>query len=86
MQKRLKTIDEELIKHQAKIAEQQRQLLEQEEMIETQLQEIDALNQELDQREEEIFELKMENRNFYDVNVIQEQRMNSIKQMMTEKP
>jgi hypothetical protein len=25
----------------------------------------------------------MENRKFYDVNVIQEQRMNSIKQMMT---
>ena len=28
----------------------------------------------------------MENKNFYDVNVIQEQRMNSIKQMMSEKP
>lgn len=38
-------------------------------MVETQLQEIDALNQELDLREEEIFELKMENKNYYDVNV-----------------
>ena len=52
-------------------------------MVETQMQEIDSLNQEIDGREEEIFDLKMENRKFYDVNVIQEQRMNSIKQMMT---
>lgn len=55
-------------------------------MVETQLAEIDALNQELDGREEEIFDLKMDNRKFYDVNVIQEQRMNSIKIMMKDKP
>lgn len=41
-------------------------------MVETQLSEIDALNQELDHREEEIYELKVEVKNFYDVNIEQQ--------------